>query len=236
MKIDIVYILGRGSLWKNNELLYSLRSVEKHLKNYRNVYIVGFKPSFLGSEVIEMPNRDIYTNKQRNIMAKIYHACIDSRISDNFIFFNDDHFLLQDCDASEYPNYYEGDLLTYKTYNSYEKSVKETIKVLEIDKKPTFHFDIHRPIIYNKVKFRKMADYYNWNTQFGYLIKSLYCNHFNKIGIPAEDNKINYPHKLGMIEQINRNKAIFSIGDKAVNSEMKYYLNQLFPNKSKFEL
>ena len=45
--IDIVYALGSGSKWDNNELRYSLRSLEKNFLDLRNIYIVGTFPHFL---------------------------------------------------------------------------------------------------------------------------------------------------------------------------------------------
>ena len=39
--MDVVYILGKGSVWKDNEIRYSLRSIEKHLTGFDRVFIVG---------------------------------------------------------------------------------------------------------------------------------------------------------------------------------------------------
>lgn len=236
--IDVVYIFSKGSPWQNNEIRYSLRSVEKHLKNFRNVFCVGYKPEFLNAEVIEIPHKDIYSNKSRNIMAKIYRACNDARISKNFIVFNDDYFLLSDTSAPDYPFYYNRDLKeSHKSqWNSYKKYIESTLLILEAGRKPTLNFDIHRPIIYEKTRFRKMANSYIWNIPFGYVVKSMYCNHFKIPGEMCEDHKINYPYKIKIIEQMNEGKPIFSIGDKALNNEMKAYIMKLYPLKSKFEI
>ena len=49
--IDVVYILGDGSKWGNNEIKYSLRSLEKYGKNIRDVYICGNKPYFVNNKI-----------------------------------------------------------------------------------------------------------------------------------------------------------------------------------------
>ena len=50
--VDLVYPLNKlCSHWRNQELRYSLRSVEKFVKNYRNIYIIGDKPKYLNGEV-----------------------------------------------------------------------------------------------------------------------------------------------------------------------------------------
>ena len=49
--MDILYCIGEGSKWNNNELRYSLRSLEKFGKNVGNIYMVGYNPGFLSDEV-----------------------------------------------------------------------------------------------------------------------------------------------------------------------------------------
>ncbi len=235
--IDLVYILSKGSVWNDNEIRYSLRSAEKYLKNFRKVFIVGYKPEFLNENVIEIPFKDIYSNKARNIMVKIYRAASDARITKDFILFNDDYFLLKDTDAPTYPNYYNNDLKKTldRQHNSYKHYVNETLKVLEITGHPTLHFDLHKPIIYNKIKFRKMANEYNWNVPRGYIVKSMYCNHFNLPGVQVQDHKINHPCRVEILQKVNADQPMFSIADKGLTKVMKKYLQALYPEKSKFE-
>ena len=38
-KIDVVYVLGTGSKWHNNEIRFSLRALEKNLRDYRHIYV-----------------------------------------------------------------------------------------------------------------------------------------------------------------------------------------------------
>ncbi len=45
-KIDLVYILGKGSKWSDNEIRFSLRSIEKYF-DYRKIFIIGEKPESL---------------------------------------------------------------------------------------------------------------------------------------------------------------------------------------------
>lgn len=39
--MDILYVIGRGSKWENNELRYSLRSLEKNGINVGNIFIAA---------------------------------------------------------------------------------------------------------------------------------------------------------------------------------------------------
>lgn len=235
--VDVVYIVAKGSRWNDNEIRYSLRSVEKFLKNYRKVFIIGHKPDFLNENVIHIPFKDLYTNKSRNIMAKIHRAASDARITGNFILFNDDYFLLQETDAPTYPNYYNVDLkkVSERQYNAYKHYVDATVKVLQSHEKPILNFDLHKPIVYNKVKFRKMVAFYNWNVPHGYIVKSMYCNHYGFPAVQSDDHKLNYPYKIDLLKKLNDGKAMFSISDKALAHSMMAYIRNLYPEKSKYE-
>lgn len=236
--VDLVYILGKGSPWQNNEILYSLRSVELYLKNFRNVFIIGDKPKFFNDNVTEVPYKDIYANKNRNIMCKILRACNDERISHDFILFNDDYFLIEEIDAENYPYYYSTDLITASNYyiNSYQKCIQSTLKMLTEKRMQNLYFDVHRPIIYNRYRFRKMVKAFDWEIPYGPVVKSLYCNYNNIPGVKIKDNKINYPYRADAILKAINGEHMFSIGDKSLNNHMKAYLMNKFPKKSKFEL
>ena len=54
----------------DDELRYSLRSVEKHLKNFGKVYIIGNLPSFL-KDVVHIPYDDVDRSKETNIYKNI---------------------------------------------------------------------------------------------------------------------------------------------------------------------
>ena len=57
--MDILYVVGRGSTWNNNELKYSLRSIAKNGINVDRVFIVGYIPDFINrEEVICLPFED----------------------------------------------------------------------------------------------------------------------------------------------------------------------------------
>ena len=50
--MDILYVVGTGSKWDNNELRYSLRSIDKYGINIDRVFIVGTKPDFCDGKSI----------------------------------------------------------------------------------------------------------------------------------------------------------------------------------------
>lgn len=235
--IDIVYALGKGSTWNNNEIRYSLRSLEKHVSDFRRVFVIGIKPDFLNENIIHVPYQDIYSNKARNIMSKIHWVCGDHRLTKEFMFLNDDYFFLKPMSALNYPYYYKCDLeqSVKIQFNEYQKYCLETLNVLKANRLNTKNFDVHMPIIYDKHKFRMMCEHYNWHTRYGYIVKSMYCNHYGIKGIERADVKISGKTTVRGIAKLNENRELFSTSDHAMTVSMKSYLMGLFPKKSKYE-
>jgi hypothetical protein len=239
--LDLVYALGTGSTWNDTELKYSLRSFEKFMPNMGNVYIVGQKPNWIKPKSVihllceDRPGKE---NKEQNIAVKILLACNQPAISEKFVFANDDHFILQPMHAIPY--YKEGTLekkiIERVSHDNYFYSLCNTRQVLIEARKRTNYFDIHTPIVYDKKEFISVMASYDWTVNYGYVVKSLYCNTLGIKGVEIPDLKITERLKCGQIDRLVAGKKVFSIGDGAVNAEMGTFLQYLYPSKSKYEV
>lgn len=233
--MDIVYPIGRGSQWYNNELRFSLRSVEKHLKGFQNIYIVGLKPNFC-KNVIHAPYVEIH-EKERNIMEKVKLACSIPELSEDFIFMNDDHLICKDIEAKDIGFYYsmtiEEMILKRNAGFKYRAAMENTIKNLE--GKPHLYYDIHTPIIYNKQKFVEVMDFANWEVKHGNVVKSLYANSVDVEPIEMGDIKINGRFTEQDLETKFEERLFISYSDRAICNSFKNILLKKYPNKSKYE-
>lgn len=230
--IDVVIPLGKHSPYNNLELRYCLRAIEKHLTNYRNVYIIGECPSWL-QNIIHIPASDT-SSHEINIMRKILVACNEESISEQFILFNDDHFLIDDVDAEQYPYYYYDDLNRKVVGSMYRESCNNTRTILQQNNFDIKYFDIHCPIIYNKFAFKHCMESYNWDVRSGYVLKSLYCNTFKIVGEEMKDCKIKCEMDMFSLQVELMGRHVFSVGDLGFQSAEKY-LKQEFDKPSKFE-
>lgn len=263
--IDILIPLGKGSRHDNFELRMCLRSIEKHLKGVSNIFIVGEKPGWV-QNVVHIPQRDNPNNWMRahNIYSKIMAACSyfdDLKfhyqsledferneitaslicISDNFLFMNDDHYLLTDYEASEFPYYHRGviDLEPMIVNRPQLMQMQNTIR--EISgwfSYSGYDFDIHCPIVYNKNSFRHIFNRVRTWPEHGYGIKSFYCSHLYLGNVKMiEDLKFSEPAMKESIYRVLEDRPWFSIGDNCLKSgAMKEVLTELYPNKSKWEI
>lgn len=224
--MTVVIPLGKGSKHNNLELRYCLRSIEKHLKGCGDICIVGEFPTWL-RDVIHIPFAD-GRRKQLNIRDKILAACDDDRVTDDFLFFNDDFFLLEDIQANEVKYCYCGNLAK----NSEPAGRKLAGKLYErgFD---NLNFDIHLPIVYNKDKFRHAVHAFDWETDL--TIKSLYANYWKVTAEIYPDLKINTFMNYGMIKKAITGRFMFSVGDFGITPGMKHLWAELYPSKSKYE-
>lgn len=229
--MDIVYTLGRGSKHNNSELKYSLRSVEKHLKGYDRIILVGECPHWI-RKVIHLPYPDETNRPDYNIMRKIEFVCdywnSPLRLSSNFLFMNDDHYFLSDFHCDTFPNFAKGDLekMMPKGGGEYTLRLQTTLSALKAKGCTTHHFDIHTPIVYNKALFLQTMRKFNWDTQT-FVIKSLYGNINNLEPTYMPDKK------TCVVEQLTDAK-IFSTPD-VIPNPMAQFLKSTYPYPSIYE-
>ena len=236
---DLVYVVGKNSCWNDNELRYSLRSAERHLKNYRRVVIVGECPEFINKDtILHIPCEDTMRNKAYTIKKKIMAAADHPEVSENFMFFNDDYFLTAGVDANSYPYYWKCDLnhTMHINHTIYREHVQTTITALQAKGLPLKNFDTHKPIIYNKEKMKEVVHQYDWSVAFGYIMRSLYCNTLLIEGEYKLDNKLVRPMRIEGWKEMIVGIDCFSIDDRAVDFTFKDFIEKMFPNKSGFEL
>lgn len=234
--MDIIIPLGPQTRWQDNELRFALRSIEKYLTGYRDIYIVGKKRDWLtgvryldGEEAI---NTEV---KQRCIFKKILTAAKTDEVSEKFIKWHDDHYLLKPLDVSEIKNWYYGDLkmLAKKAEGIYHRVVVNSHKYLKDKGWTDFNFDIHVPIVFEKSKFTQLENE-NWNQE--HIIKSLYCNKFGVEKEEMQDVKFGRPFRDSEIRSVINGRMFFSISENGTNGAIKQVLQELYPDSSKYEL
>ena len=109
---DMLYILGNGSKHDNQELRWSLRSLEKYGRNIGSVSVVGDVPDWLSPEVNTLHTDNHANLVQKNIFANV-KAAVDAELVDGrFILQADDHFYVKDVDFDAHPTYVSGELPT----------------------------------------------------------------------------------------------------------------------------
>lgn len=235
-KIDLVYILGDGSKWANNEIRYSLRSVEKHFKNAGKVFIVGKCPGFINkAEAEHIPCDDPFNHKLKNAIWKIRMACLTKKIGDPFLLMNDDFFFMRR--TFDIQTYHKGLLETaekrHETHGGYYyKAIKNTLEILdEFGMEKPMNYDVHYPLVLEKAKFKKATDQIDFGV-VGYLFRSFYGNYYKIGGKYRKDVKV-----YSWAEKKSLESMDFLSIDNAVAKDLKFqkWIDRKFPDRSKYE-
>src|SRR5688572_25487619 len=110
------------------ELRFALRSIEKNLSGYRDVYLITDKcPEWYNGKFILYPDPypDVRGRRQFNIISKLFQVP-----EEKFVMWNDDHYLLKPLHVNEIKNWYEGTLKEAfgKSHGEYHKAVRNTFE------------------------------------------------------------------------------------------------------------
>lgn len=213
---------------KNNiELLFCLRSIEKSLKGYRNIVIIGDLPNWINTDkVIHYPFAKSEP-KAANIADRLLFAANQRDITANFIHFTDDVMVLNPIDVSEINTYHKGEI-EEKQKGSYGMLLVNSKKIFAEKKLSVLNFDTHYPFPFNKTKLKKAYQFFNYKSEpLGILTRSMYGN-FNKIkSQEVEDCKTNNPNNV-------INLGFISTKDD-ISVNVLRYLSEKFKEKSSFE-
>ena len=188
--MDVLYVLGNGSRFDNLEFRLSLRSLEKHAQNLGRVFICGYKPDWI-QNVVHIPCDDPY-QREKNVFNKMLKAC-DSDISNDFLFMNDDFYMVQDFNCESYPYFVNGDVVFIDNPSRYQKIQNKTLRKLQsMGFEKVLDFRAHCPMRINKQKFKQLNGYFvtTLKDECGYSPRLLYGTMFADWIQRAPDCKI----------------------------------------------
>jgi len=250
---DVVYVLGKGSAWNNNEIKYSIRSFEKYFTDLRNIVIVGECPDFL-TGIIHIPYADRPgINKDCRMMQKIKAACLDTRVSENFILCTDDTLILHPLSSIDFTGWHDGKIVYNTGLDAAEhRSLPEPVKVnsewfdyvyatgTELTNRglPDNNYDrAHCPQPVNKKEFVEIMQ--SWDMENNnYTISNIYNNStklFEGQNIKGKNLKVYAPVMLHELITKAEDKICFNYNDNGLTPALKDFLQQKFPVRSGFE-
>lgn len=228
--MDLVYMLKMGNY--NPDLKYSLRSVQKYVRGYDRIWIVGFKPIWIQN--VEYLKVQQNSSKYRNSLNNIIHMCLCNDISDNFVLMNDDFIAHEDVNIQTDLNLclssLDKKIEKFKTYphSSWRDGFKDVKELLvKLGSEYFMDFEVHAPMVFNKNKFLSLinkdeiVDFVKHHDVLHY--RTLYGNMYYKNPKSIRDVKISKDDDL-TDEYLKRNKWI-SVYDGMVENRKYPKLN-----------
>jgi hypothetical protein len=239
--IDVVYTIGNGSKWNNNELRYSLRSLETYGVGLGRVFVVGYKPDWL-INVVHIPMSDTYRyNKDANIIDKV-RAAISAGISEKFIFCSDDQALLSMVNLHDLPVYRNEDMSSKENWgtNRWHRRMRKTRDYLVSKNLPAINYDTHVFQPHLASEFENIVSNIPYTEHNGFCINTLVLNHMENVQskILGKDKASFYSrsNNVESIKNIIPNKIHLGYNNAGLTDSLKSVLSEIFPVPSRFEI
>jgi hypothetical protein len=229
--MDYVYICRDG---ENEELRYSIRSVEKHLPPGR-IWVVGGKPNWYTGNHIPVKQDDAkYDNAIENLRA----ACESKKIGSSFVLMNDDFFAIKPL--QEIPTYVGGFIVekvalysAIAPRSTYTKRLLRTsIKLGKVGMDLPRDYELHVPMLMNKSRLLSVINAYP-----DCLWRSMYGNIYRVGGIHITDVKyyVRDAMKVKSHDYKSSSYPFVSSEDDSFKVLKRELLNNMFPNQSRYE-
>lgn len=208
----------------STELRYTLRSIEQYMPDISGVIIISYTiPSWLKNiQHIKFRDRHGAVWAHKNVWDKI--GLVQDDI---FLFVADDHYLLREYNAVEFPNYYTGSLAVaisgLNPENPYTKTIRNTIDVIGSGRA----YNTHCPFVVERKKLQKLEKH-NWNKPFGYCLKTLLLQKSG--GVQCQDMKLKTERSPDLA-----GREWFSTSPVFMNRGGEALLKKLYPKKSQWE-
>ena len=115
---------------------------------------------------------------ENNVYDKVYEAVLNMKCR-NFLFMNDDFYMMKPFYAKEYPYYYRGSLGYIENPSRWQEVNNKTIDLLK-DRRAYLFLDygVHCPILYNRTTLKSLCKFFDdkRHGHCGVHLRSLYGN------------------------------------------------------------
>lgn len=242
---DLVIPLGIGSIWQNNEVRYCIRSFVKNFSELGKIFIVGQKPEFLkwsNPRLIHIESNDPFRkNKDGNLIYKVLKVCSREDLSYDFIRCSDDQLVIKKVTVNDfYPKYLIEINRPPVSNNRWKLRVWRTIEELKRVNKPTYHYETHVPMIYNKDSFIEVMNKYPIVDKSGYTINTLYFNYILEEHKQLENIKLTMQRPIMTMDEMMKQvdgKIFLGYNNKGLrDGVLKSWIQQNFSQKTEFEI
>lgn len=230
--LDVVYFVKDGV--RNEELRFSIRSVCMNMP-YKRIWIFGGCPQNIIPDVRIRVEQEGNT-KWDKVRTMFRMAAENKDITDDFLLFNDDFFIMQPTDhidpmyrssLQDYIKVIEDNYMHKPT--SYTKLLRACDAELEGMGATRYAYELHIPFIFNKEKLLKIIN--DFPDQ--HCTRTFYGNLFGIGGEKKSDVKI-FSDKPGFDYKTSQ---FLSTDDSVVNvnNDVWRYIRKQFPKKCEYE-
>ena len=232
--MDIVYIY-KNSPNNGEELRYSLRSVEKYVRDVGTIIICGDKPDFIDTDLVMYIDAKDIGAPMTNHWWKVLNA-FERTGACKLALMYDDIFFVKPTFLSHYPFYQKGKLEDNQEGGEhYRQTLKNAQMLLESNCCDTYNHELHVPCVYDADNFKELGFWFftmKDDCQSA-AVRSIYGNRFRHKQPYRGDIKIK--DKMVRVEDVIGCADCFSCSDDAFSGNVLEFLKKEFPKKSEWE-
>lgn len=234
--ITFVYPLIK-SKW-NEEIKYSLRSLNKYFKDSFEIYIIGYKPEYINNKNIK--HIPFFDSKEMSVASNSSAKLKIAReiLNKPFIWIYDDVYLLKDSylnDLKKRTIIENLDKVKNKGDNTtWKKKLWNTYDALKSKKYSGYNFATHLPIYLEPKKIDRIFDEFKI-LEGEHLFSVAYPNVFLEQPVEFCSEKIGFYSDKNELTWTN-DKRFLNHDDKGLTDKLKEKIKNLFPSKSRFEI
>jgi hypothetical protein len=238
--ICIPYVSGPA---QDNELLYAMRSIDKHMQGNYNVIVIGDKPKFeLSDEVIFIPmeqkGRKVGDNYQ-----KMQALIADERVAYVMLIMYDDTYLVNDVDIDWFAAPMSLGAMERRTdkHKKYAGFFNRTYDALAKLEKAKWNYSTHMPKMFIKGKLKEL--YEKFSMEDLSLIESFYYNYYMPDDYKPEitrgrDKKIGVYRKNAnwkLFHKLLPGAIVVNNSEQGWSSQLSNWLKEYFSESCRFE-
>lgn len=234
-----------------DELKYAVRSIALNAGFPFKLFIVADRlPDWASDELLLIEAKQVVGQKYAkafDAVEKLKAAVGDERVDDLFIYSYDDTVFLSKVASFDFLNVAVAQLSSPEKIRAmksgstiWKEVLSNTFERLKANKLPTFNYETHLPRLFEKKRISTIIKKFGFQRR-PYLFSTIYFNYFNPQpefllnGLPLYKADIREPLAIRQIEEVTKGKLFLNYNDKGLNVNLKEFLSEKFPEKSRFE-
>jgi len=251
MKDRVTIVIPFKNTGNTDELLITLRSIEKNAKFNYQIVIIGDAPEWLNKESITVINPDIVpaevNPKAFNVINKMRFATENDIIDNEILMTYDDIVFLNPVKKSDISEAVALGMIPEDPNHPWNGSaawvnvMNNTIAALKRNKMSMYNYETHLPRLFAKDKLAQLFAKFGFKKR-AYMIPTLYFNEYAKKMRRLDKTPKNT--KIGLYADGDFEKRtedfkthlFLNWSENQWTPELKEYLFSIFPEKSRFEI
>ena len=227
--MDIVYVLHNYIATNQEELRYSVRSLVNY--DYNRLWFAGGLPEGIVPDGA-IHHQQIGNSKWEKVRSTLLKVCSCPDISEDFILFNDDFFIMRPQGYQTYvlekdlEEHGKGILRRRGNHSRYAKNLVRLSKDLRAEGYPILSYAVHAPMAFNRQKLAAVLKKYPAMPMY----RALYGNVYQVPATPTHDFKVHTLEGTPNWPIVSTTEGVFK--DGAIGR----IIRETFTEKSRYEL